>query len=148
MRQRDRGPIIIAYIRNDICLGVRKGWYVCAHGGGPAAGILAAAGIFALDHHVDRLADDHNNAAKLAEGLQQFKPLCTTAAIDHQTNMVFVEADQEILTKLEQFLAQDNILVSGMGGWRLVTHLDVTDEDIDTVIDTVARFFRENPSAS
>ncbi len=123
-------------------------WRKVLGGGMRQAGILAAAGIFALDHHVDRLADDHNNAAKLAEGLQQFKPLCTTAAIDHQTNMVFVEADQEILTKLEQFLAQDNILVSGMGGWRLVTHLDVTDEDIDTVIDTVARFFRENPSAS
>ena len=123
-------------------------WRKVLGGGMRQAGILAAAGIFALDHHVDRLADDHRHAAKLAEGLRQFKPLCTNAGITQQTNMVFIEADPDVLTPLGQFLAQHQILVSGLDGWRLVTHLDVSNDDIDRVIETVARFFQVNPSVN
>jgi len=117
-------------------------WRKVLGGGMRQAGILAAAGLFALGHHVDRLADDHANAAKLADGLRQFKPLCATP-ISHQTNMVFVQADQNMLDALGRFLAKNKILVSGMGGWRLVTHLDVTDDDVDRVLDTTSRFFKE-----
>ena len=116
-------------------------WRKVLGGGMRQAGILAAAAIFALDHHVERLADDHAHAAKLADGLRQFEPLCETP-ISHQTNMVFLQADQTMLDVLAQFLAKHNILVSGRDGWRLVTHLDVTAEDIDRVINTVGRFFK------
>lgn len=122
-------------------------WRKVLGGGMRQAGILAAAGIFALDHHVERLADDHASAVKLAQGLRQFQPLSVTP-ITQQTNMVFVQADETLIDALGQFLADKNILVSGRGGWRLVTHLDIADEDIDRVIDTVAHFFQENPSAN
>lgn len=122
-------------------------WRKVLGGGMRQAGILAAAAIFALDHHVDRLADDHANAAKLAKELRQFEPLSATP-ITQQTNMVFVQVDESLSDTLGRFLAENGILVSGRGGWRLVTHLDVTDKDIDRVIDTVTLFFHENPSVN
>ena len=116
-------------------------WRKVVGGGMRQAGILAAAGIYALDHHVDRLADDHANAAKLAEGLQKLNLLGENSIITHQTNMVFINSDEKFLEHLKQFPKQHHIIVSGRDSWRLATHLDITEEDIDRTLSAVAGFF-------
>jgi len=120
-------------------------WRKVLGGGMRQAGILAAGGIIALTQHVDRLADDHANAARLADGLDSIDGV----AVDHdavQTNMVFASMDSEALDRLVDFLAERNIKILGgkmLGGAtvRLVTHLDVTEEDIDTVLTAIREFF-------
>ena len=114
-------------------------WRKVLGGGMRQAGILAAGGIYALEHNVHRLAEDHANAAFLAEGLAKIEELQVdfTAA---QTNMVFFRtcnpADQ-----LPAFLKQRGILVRGGKTIRLVTHLDVSEEDIRIVIASFKEFF-------
>jgi threonine aldolase len=98
-------------------------------GGWRQAGYLAAAGLFALDHHVARLADDHRRAAQLAEAL---RPLPFVAEIlKPETNLLIFRLDESRLT-VADFLARldaQGIRASGFGGsWvRFVTHLDVDD---------------------
>ena len=97
------------------------------------AGILAAAGILALTHHVERLAEDHENARRLAEGLAEIEEL----GIDPekvQTNMVFFKLEKSIFTALQRDLKEQGILISGRDRVRLVTHLDVTRDDVEEVI--------------
>ncbi len=104
------------------------------------AGILAAAGIYALENHVDRLADDHKNARILAEGLAQIPDL----ALDPnavQTNMVFFSLDPERSEALKTHCKAQGILISGRGGFRLVTHLDISAEDVEKVIQVFEMFF-------
>jgi threonine aldolase len=98
-------------------------------GGWRQAGYLAAAGLFALDHHVARLADDHRRAAQLAEAL---RPLPFVAEIlEPETNLLIFRLDESRLT-VTDFLARleaQGIRASGFGGsWvRFVTHLDIDD---------------------
>jgi threonine aldolase len=98
-------------------------------GGWRQAGYLAAAGLFALDHHVARLADDHRRAAQLAEAL---RPLPFVAEIlEPETNLLIFRLDESRLT-VANFLARleaQGIRASGFGGsWvRFVTHLDIDD---------------------
>ena len=97
------------------------------------AGILAAAGILALTQHVERLAEDHENAKRLAEGLAEIREL----GIDPekvQTNMVFFKLEKSVFTALQRDLKEQDILISGRDKVRLVTHLDVTTEDVNRVI--------------
>ena len=107
-------------------------------GGMRQAGILAAAGLYALTHQVDRLADDHANAAALAAGLvalgYDVEPV--------QTNMVYVQMGERA-PALKAFLAQRGITVSAAARLRLVTHLNVSAADIDQVITAFAAFAEE-----
>ncbi len=114
-------------------------WRKMLGGGLRQAGIVAAAGLYALEHHIDRLADDHANAARLAEGL---------AAIDGvkidscATNMVFIRVSDEIVGNcpdLAEALAGRGVLTDWKGPRsRLVTHLDVAATDIDAVVEAFA----------
>jgi threonine aldolase len=120
-------------------------WRKMLGGGMRQAGILAAAGIVALTSHVERLAEDHDNAVFLAQKLSEI----TEIRIDLdavQTNMVFMEAPEQSSALLTSFLNERGILVSGRGNFRLVTHLDITGSDIQKVIDAVKDFFVQNPS--
>jgi threonine aldolase len=101
------------------------------------AGIVAAAGVYALDHHVERLADDHARARRLAEGLVD-----AGVAIDLdgvETNFVQIDVGPLRLTKAE---ALERLKQAGVGlsstvhptKLRAVTHLDVTDDDIERAI--------------
>ncbi len=115
-------------------------WRKVLGGGMRQAGILAAAGIIALSEHVDRLADDHANARSLAEGLADIDEL----AVDPrsvQTNMVFVTLDQERSVALQGQLRRQHILIGAGATLRLVTHLDATAEDIQTVTAQFKDFF-------
>jgi threonine aldolase len=109
-------------------------WRKVLGGGMRQAGVLAAAGIYALHNNIARLAEDHANARRIADGLRGVDGL----GVDYgsaQTNMVFVEVDSQRLDKLVAGLANRGIVVTAGRRMRLVTHLDVTAEDIDRVIE-------------
>jgi threonine aldolase len=109
-------------------------------GGLRQSGLLAAAALHALDHHVERLAEDHALAALLAQGLQGIPGLSVRSA---QTNIVFVDVEQGRGPALLAFMQEHGVLATGLIGLRLVTHLDVAAADVDHVLATVRRFFEE-----
>ncbi|MDT8420675.1 MAG: low-specificity L-threonine aldolase [Desulfuromonadales bacterium] len=112
-------------------------WRKVVGGGMRQAGVLAAAGILALTGHVERLAEDHRNARRLADGLSGLAGIeVDPGAV--QTNMVFVRAAASRRAALQSFLAERGILVGGYGDLRLVTHLDVDSRDVDRVVDAFA----------
>jgi len=107
-------------------------------GGMRQAGILAAAGIVALDSMIDRLAEDHGHAAKLAGALSKIPGFSLTKG-EPRSNMVFLGVDRAVfpdLSALEEKLKQQNILIgfSGPDEIRLVTHYWIRGEDVDRVI--------------
>jgi threonine aldolase len=101
-------------------------------------GILAAAGLYALDHNVDRLAEDHANAERLGKGLANLRLKVEPV----QTNMVFVTVPKESAAALEEHLAKNGVVTLGGARMRLVTHLDVDAAAIDQVIAAFAAFFQ------
>ncbi|BAU73069.1 low-specificity L-threonine aldolase [Metapseudomonas furukawaii] len=104
-------------------------------GGMRQAGLLAAAGLYALDHQVERLAEDHAHAERLGAGLRELG----YAIEPVQTNMVYVQMDGQA-RDLADFLAARGIRVSPAPRLRLVTHLDVRAEAIPRVIEAFAAF--------
>jgi threonine aldolase len=114
-----------------------------AGGGLRQAGLLAACALHALDHHVERLAEDHANARHLAEGLRGIDGLKVKSA---QTNIVFVDVGDGRGPALLDFLKANGVLATGLIGLRFVTHLDVNTGGIDHAIATVRRFFAEAPA--
>ena len=101
-------------------------------------GILAAAGLYALEHNVERLAEDHANAARLAAGLAglglKVEPV--------QTNMVFVAIDKAAVSGLSGHLASSGINALVSPRMRIVTHLDLDAGAVDRVIDAFRQFFK------
>jgi threonine aldolase len=113
-------------------------WRKMAGGGMRQAGVLAAAGIYALKHHIVRLVEDHQNAKALAEGLSTVDGL--VVELDTvETNMVFVTSDLETQPQLIETLKEHGVLVGGYGQLRLVTHLDINAEDVSVVVDAFER---------
>jgi len=115
-------------------------WRKVLGGGMRQAGILAAAGMFALTHNVERLAEDHANAQLLAEGLSQieevhFDPACV------QTNMVFISVKNATHEDLATYLKGRGILIYPRYPIRLVTHLDLNADDIRIFVAAVKDFF-------
>ena len=138
--------------------GARR-WRKVLGGGMRQAGVLAAAGIYALQNNIDRLATDHANADLLAKELAAIKelqpPTMKQLSLDTteelqpnptsaQTNMVFVAVDDA--AGLGGFLRDRRVLIAGGGDAggatiRLVTHLDVTQDDVATVVAAFKQFF-------
>ncbi|WP_149088387.1 low-specificity L-threonine aldolase [Pseudomonas prosekii] len=106
-------------------------------GGMRQAGILAAAGLYALDHNVQRLADDHANAQALADGLRE----AGYAVEPVQTNMVYVGMGERA-DALKAFAAERGIKLSAAGRLRMVTHMDISRVQIEQVIATFVEFSR------
>jgi threonine aldolase len=115
-------------------------WRKVLGGGMRQAGILAAAGIYALQNNVNRLAEDHANAALLAEGISEIEEMRVDPT-SVQTNMVFVSVGKTDAAQLREFLKQRGILIPGGHTIRLVTHLDLSVADIRTVIAAIKEFF-------
>lgn len=112
-----------------------------AGGGMRQAGFLAAAAIYALDHHVERLAQDHALAQKLGLALGQLEGVVVDPI---HSNIVFVDltgAAQVKATGLLAHLKQHNILATGLYRLRFVTHLDV--DSVDRVIDVITRYLKQ-----
>jgi threonine aldolase len=106
-------------------------WRKMAGGAMRQSGVLAAAALHALDHHVARLADDHANARRLADGLQGLRGVSVTAP---QTNIVFVDLAADKPADIVARLAARGVLATGLYRLRLVTHLDVSREDIERAL--------------
>ncbi len=113
-------------------------WRKMLGGGMRQAGILAAAGRYAIAHHIPRLAEDHENAARLAQGLAKHPALRVAPP---QTNMVFVDVAGEIASALAAHLAAEGVSPYGAARQRWCTHLDVARADVDRAIACVDRFF-------
>ena len=108
-------------------------------GGLRQAGVLAAAGIFALEHNVSRLADDHAHAQRLADGLRSIGALRVDGP---HTNMLFVTVPPDRLAALQSFLRNHGILILARSATvRLVTHLDVDAAGIDRATAAFHEFF-------
>jgi threonine aldolase len=106
------------------------------------AGVLAAAASYALEHHVDRLAEDHALAQRLASGLAGIAGLAVEAP---QTNIVFADLTGEAKQRSEgllRHLAEHGVLATGLYRLRFATHLDVDAEGVDRAIAAIRQFFR------
>ena len=115
-------------------------WRKMLGGGMRQAGGLAAAASFALQHHVDRLADDHALAARLAEGIGGIDGLEVPRP---QTNIVFVQVRDGRGPALLAHLQAQGVLATGLTGLRFVTHLDVDRAGIERAIAAVRGFFED-----
>jgi threonine aldolase len=105
-------------------------WRKALGGGMRQVGILAAAGLYALEHHVRRLAEDHENAARFAAGL---RALGLEVELP-QTNIFYLNVPPQQVAALDAHLAARGIRASVGTHTRLVTHLDVSRSDIEKAL--------------
>jgi threonine aldolase len=105
-------------------------------GGMRQSGVIAAAGLYALENNVERLHTDHAHAEKLARGLRDLK-----LDVQHNTNMVLVKLPPEKAAPLAEHLKRQKIVVLPRAPMRLVTHLDVDAAGIDRTIAGFRTFF-------
>jgi threonine aldolase len=105
-------------------------------GGMRQAGLLAAAGIYSLEHHVDRLADDHANARRLAAGLTE---LGIEVDPPPETNILMFRPPNPLRFHAEVLRAGVLLNPPAAGRFRAVLHLDVTREDVDDALERMRR---------
>jgi len=117
-----------------------KRWRKMLGGGMRQAGVIAAAAQYALEHNVERLAADHQNAADLAAGLARIDALKVTTP---QTNIFYVEIPQAACAPLAEALARQGIRASIGPHTRLVTHLDVSSADVKKTVAAFENFFKD-----
>ena len=111
-------------------------WRKMLGGGTRQAGILAAAGLYALDHNIDRLSDDHARATELADALRGY------GDVQHATNMIFFTPQGGVKDDLPHHMAAHGVQLTGATGTtRLVLHKDVTDEGVQAAIDGFRSYF-------
>lgn len=113
-------------------------WRKVLGGGMRQSGFLAAACLYALKHNVDRLAEDHLNAERLAKGLAGIQEI---AVKGQATNMVFAQFPPPDCVPLEAYLAERGILAQIRYEARFVTHLDVTASDMEAFVGAVKHYF-------
>ena len=132
------GSIIVG--SEDYILEARR-WRKMVGGSMRQVGVIAAAGLVALDNMVERLAEDHSNARKLAHGLAEI-PGISIEPEALPTNLVFFDVEREDRDELHRQLVERG--VKGGGGqkrWRYVTHYGITESDIDYTLETVRDVF-------
>ena len=107
-------------------------------GGTRQAGVLAACGLYALENNIERLADDHSNAERLAKGLASIQVM----AVEQYTNMVFISPPVEHIAPLCEHLRDSGIsMTADTPAMRMVTHLDISSEDIRMTIGAFRDYF-------
>lgn len=117
-----------------------KRWRKMLGGGMRQAGVLAAAAQYALENNVQRLAEDHDNAAALARGLSQIEALTVGTP---QTNIFWLDIPLAACEPLRQALARAQIRASIGPRTRLVTHLDVSAQDVARTVEVFTAFFAD-----
>lgn len=113
-------------------------------GGMRQVGILAAAGIYALDHHLERLKEDHQNAKRLAVGLKEFRGVSIDPKYVETNIVIFDVADTGMTgSQVAEAMKREGVLIHAFGKTqiRLVTHLDVTSEDIERTLKAFEKVF-------
>ncbi|MBF0277678.1 MAG: low-specificity L-threonine aldolase [SAR324 cluster bacterium] len=113
-------------------------WRKMLGGGMRQAGILAAAGIVALEQQVKPLAEDHKNAELLGSLLLEMNEFSVDPV---QTNMVFATPVKGDSAALAEYLKENNILITGSKTVRFVTHHDVSQEAIYTVVEKIRHYY-------
>src|SRR5574340_1270110 len=113
-------------------------------GGMRQVGLLAAAGLHALEHHLDRLPEDHENARRLAEGLAALPGVAPMFPVE--TNLVFMAFEGRSAADVSRRLAAEGVLANPEGSRpdvvRFVTHLDVSRADVDEALRRASRALR------
>jgi threonine aldolase len=117
-----------------------KRWRKMLGGGMRQAGVIAAAAHYAIEHNVARLADDHANAARLAEGLRAIEGLTVDTP---QTNIFYIHMDPAACDGLRAAMAREQIRATVGPHTRLVTHLNVSADDVEKVIRVIAAYFSD-----
>lgn len=139
-------PVGSLIATNDSTLIDKARRYRRMYGGGMRqAGVLAAAGIYALEHNIGRLKEDHDNAKRLARKLQQIPSVSIN--LQHvDTNIVIFDVIDHRLspTALVAALKHEGVLINPIGGssFRAVTHLDVSAKQVDEAAEVFARVLR------
>lgn len=113
-------------------------WRKMTGGGMRQAGILAAAGLFALKNNVDRLKEDHANAAWLAAQLQEIG----ADVMRHDTNMLFVRVGEQNAAALGEFMQARGVLLNASPITRIVTHLDVSRAQLEELVNHWQAFLK------
>ncbi len=109
-------------------------------------GIIAAAGIYALDHHRERLKEDHDHAKALAMGLKEFKGVSINP--DHvETNIIIFDVAGTGMTasQVAEGVKKEGVLIHPIGKTqiRMVTHLDVNQEDVEKALKAFRKILPE-----
>jgi threonine aldolase len=133
-------PVGSVLVGSQALIDKARRWRKVAGGGWRQAGLLAAACIYALDHHVTRLADDHRRAAYLAGCLRE---IAGVNLLGQFTNMVYVDVPADRLRDLDVHMKAAGVRISigYLPTLRLVTHLDVDDEGVERVVEAFRSFF-------
>jgi len=119
----------------DVIARARR-WRKMLGGGMRQAGVLAAAGLYALEHNVERLADDHAHTATLAHALRLY------GTVESGTNMIFFTPTSGVQPDLQHHMARHGVHLSGgTAPLRLVLHKDVTDDGLSATIAGFERYF-------
>ena len=121
-------------VGSEVLIRKARRWRKMLGGGLRQVGVVAAAGLYALEHNVQLLADDHRRAGKLAAHLNQVE--CVGKAVSH-TNMVFLDTSSATLRDLKTYSLENNVIISG---GRLVFHKDISDADLDWLLNVVTTF--------
>jgi threonine aldolase len=124
-------PIGSALVGSRAFIAGAHRWRKMVGGGMRQAGVVAAAALYALEHHVDRLADDHALATRLADGLDGLPGLAVERP---QSNIVFADLKGDRAPGLLAHLKSRGVLATGLYRLRFVTHLDVDAEGVDRAV--------------
>ena len=108
-------------------------WRKMLGGGMRQAGIIAAAGLFALEHNIERLAKDHRRAEILAQALAEIEGVELPLGKAY-TNMLYVNVNSDVRQKLDNLATSHHVLLPQGEKMRLVLHLDISDDDLNTII--------------
>ncbi|MCS5669854.1 MAG: beta-eliminating lyase-related protein, partial [Dehalococcoidia bacterium] len=139
-------PVGSVLVGSKEFIGEAKRWRKMVGGGMRQAGILAAAGLVALDTMVDRLAEDHQNARRLATGLANINGL-TVDADSIQTNIVIFDVDESVGTAPDFIKAMNTAEVQvsypGERSIRMVTHRHISGDDIEEALSRTSKVVRE-----
>ncbi|MFA3779494.1 low-specificity L-threonine aldolase [Yersinia sp. 1652 StPb PI] len=119
-------------------------WRKMTGGGMRQAGILAAAGLYALEHNVSRLKDDHDNAIWLEQQLRALD--IEIAAPGAQTNVLYIKQSAEAAAKLGPWMRERGVLISAGPVTRMITHLNISRHDLEKVVALWREFLTEQCS--
>jgi len=107
-------------------------------GGTRQAGVLAACGLYALENNIERLSEDHNNAEQLAKGIASLRAM----PVEQHTNMVFIKPPTGHITPLCDHLRECGIIIrEDTPAIRMVTHLDISSDDITRTVEAFKEYF-------
>ncbi len=117
-------------------------WRKMTGGGMRQAGILAAAGLYALEHNVERLKEDHDNAKWLEQQLRDIG--VDVAEPGAQTNVLYLRQSPELAAKLGPWMRERGVLISAGPLTRILTHLNVSRQDLQKVVDLWREFLQQH----